>query len=130
MVDTRAIGCQIGPLGNDVQSRKERNPFVKDQIHDVTLAFLADELERQKGTQGLLGGDHTGPWEINPPEHFVEVNLLHQRNEEEQAANSSSEGPRRKVQLADIGDGSSLGFDRSGPLVVATPRKSCEAFLS
>src|SRR2546427_2530968 len=130
VVDTRAIGCQIGPLGNDVQSRKERNPFVKDQIHDVTLAFLADELERQKGTQGLLGEDHTGPWEINPPEHFVKVNLLHQRNEEEQAANSSSEGSRRKVQLAHIGDGSSLGFDRSGPLVVATPRKSCEAFLS
>lgn len=32
--------------------------------------------------------------------------------------------------MAHIGDGSSLGFDRSGPLVVATARKSCKAFLS
>lgn len=130
VVDAGAVGGQVGPFGNDVESSEKGHALVKDQVHHVTLAFLADELERQQRPHRLLGGDPGGPWQGDLPKHSPQSNVSHQRDEQEETPDSGSEGPGRQIEDADVCSGSGFGFQGDKPFVIATAREACKALLS
>lgn len=92
MSHPRAVGGQIGALGHHVETGKQSDPLVKDQVHDVTLAFLTDELESQQGADGLFSPDHAGFGQLGLSDDFGQIEAAHQRDEDQQAAHPSSEG--------------------------------------
>jgi hypothetical protein len=42
------IGGQVGGLGRDVESGKQGQPLVEDQVHDMTLALAASQFQGQQ----------------------------------------------------------------------------------
>src|SRR2546426_1438533 len=130
LADTGAVCSQIGAFGDHVESGKQRDAFVKYQVHDVTLAFLTDEFESQQGAHGLLSGNHVGSGQIHAAQHLAQIQVAHQRDEEEQSASLSPERSRSRTQFAHIGNGGSLSLERGGPLLVAAGRKPRETFLA
>ena len=44
-IDTRTVTGQVRALGHHVQTGKERQALIADQIHDMALAFLANLVD-------------------------------------------------------------------------------------
>ena len=130
MSHPRTVSGQIRALGHHVEAGKQGDPLVKDQVHDMALTFLPDELESQQGADGLFGRDHAGFGQLGLADDLGQIEAMHQRDEEQQAAHSSSEGAGRKAQGADIGHGRWLGLECGGPLVIAAPGKSGKPFFA
>ena len=58
VIDARTVAGQVRAFGDHVEAGEQGDALVADQVHDVALAFGADEFERQEGAEGLLGGNH------------------------------------------------------------------------
>ena len=130
VVDAGDVGSQVGAFGNDIQAGEQGNTFIRDQVHDMAVAFLADEFESEEGADGLRGWDHVGAGQPGSAKDCRQTDVTHERHEEEQAAQTSTEGAWFQVQGADIGDRGRFGLDRGWSFVVAAAWQACEAFLA
>ncbi len=130
LADARAVGGQIGTLGNHIESGKESQALVKDQIHDVAFALLADQLEGQETAQGLRGGDHPGTWQMRLAGDGGQVQRPHQGDKQEQTAKAGAEGARPQVQCMEVGDRRRFGFQGQRPLVIPAARQTGEALFA
>lgn len=129
MIDSGAIGGQIGTLGDRVETREEGDAFITDQVHDMTLAMRAEKFECQQSADSLLGGDHARARQVRLAHDFGQLDVPHHGDEQEQAAGAGSEGARSQAQGADIGDGGWLWSKVLGAFVVESSRETGEAFL-
>ena len=129
-IDARAVRRQVRALGDDIEAGEEGDPLVTGQVHDMTLAPLAAELEGQEGADRLLGGDRGRAGEVGRTENLGEVNVAHQRDEEPEAAEPGPEGARDEAQGADVGDGRRFGPERLRPFLIEAAWQACEALLA
>jgi len=58
VVDAGGVLCEVALLRDHVEPAEEPQAFVGDQGHDVALALDRPELERERGPQGMPGGNH------------------------------------------------------------------------
>ena len=128
-IERGAILGQVRSFGNDIETGEQGDAFVGDQVHDVALAFFADEFEGQQGAHGLFGRDHGRTGEFGLADDLVQAQVAHQGHEDEQAAETRAEGAWLEVESADVGDGGDVGTDRLWSFVVASPRQAGEPFL-
>ena len=60
-------------LGDDVQAGEEGQPLVEDGAHDVAVAGVAEELQRQQRPDGTAGRDHLRAGETDCGQQLVEI---------------------------------------------------------
>ena len=118
------------PLGDDVEAGEQGDPFVTDQVHDMTLALLAAELEGQQVWIRLLGGDRGRAGEAGRAEDLGQTDVAHQGDEEPESAESGPEGPWDEAQGPDVRRGRRFGPERLGPFLIEVPGQACEALLA
>ena len=123
------VGLQVGRLGHHVQSRKQSQSFIENQIHDMAFAFGAGELQSQQGEPCLSGRDHFAAGIAGLPNQAGQVAIHQQGQKQEQAAELSREAARGQGELAAIGDGSGRGKERGGTFVILAPGQAGEAFI-
>jgi len=104
-------------------------PFVQDGAHYVAVACGTEEFQPQQGAHGASGGDHLRAGETDLCHDPIEGNRSQHGEEEKQAAELRLDPPRAEVEFADIGDLRRDGACAQRSLVIATPRKPCEAFF-
>ena len=115
------VGVQVGRLGRPVQSRKQSQSFIENQIHDMAFAFGTGELQSQQGEPCLRGGDHFAAGITGLPHQARQIAIHQQRQKQEQAAELSREAARGQRELAAIGDGSGSGKERGGTFGILAP---------
>lgn len=76
MVDARGVGRQVGALGDDVESCKDSDSLIHDQIHHVALPFRANQLQRQQAADGPLGGDHLRARQAGGGDHPNQIDAV------------------------------------------------------
>jgi hypothetical protein len=130
MVYARTVSGQIRAFRNYVEAGKQGDAVVEDQVHHVTLPFLADQLHRQKSTDRLFGGDHGRTGQINLAQNAPQVDPLHERHKQEESADPGTEGTRRQIEFLDIGDRGGFRSDRGWPLIIPASRKTLESLLA
>ena len=79
MIDARAVAGQVGTLGDYVQAGEQGDALVTNQIHDVALAFRANEFEGQQAAHGLLGGDHLRTGEVGLAQDVGQPDVFQER---------------------------------------------------
>ena len=84
MIDSRGIGRQVGAFGNHVDSGKQRDGPIRHQVHDVTFALGADQLQGQETADGLGGGDHLRTGQARRGDDRLEIDAIQQRQKQEQ----------------------------------------------
>jgi hypothetical protein len=129
VIDAGTVGGQIGALGDRVETCEEGDAFIADQVHDMTLAFGAQELEGQQASYRLLGGDHGRTVQSHLSYDLAQSDVPHHGEEQEQAPGTGAEGSRGQAQGADIGDGRGFGSKGLGTFLVEPPGKAGKAFL-
>ena len=82
MVDAGAIGGPIGTLGDDIEAGEQSQALVADQVHDVALAFLAQQLEGQQAAHRLGGRNHDGAGQSGLLKHLIQMEVPHQGHEQ------------------------------------------------
>jgi hypothetical protein len=130
VIDARTIAGQVRAFGYHVEAGEQSETLVANQVHDVALAFGANELECQQAPQGLLGGDHLGAGEVGLAQHVGQPDVPQERYEEEEAAEAGAEGAGFQVQGPHVGSGLSSRPERRGTLVIEAARQPGEAFLA
>jgi hypothetical protein len=130
MIDARTVAGQIGAFGHHVEASKQGDTLIANQVHDVALAFRADEFERQQRPQGLFGGNHLRTGEIGLTQHFRQADVVQQRHEEEEAAEAGAERAGLQAQGPHVGRGLSSWPERCGPFVIEAAGQAGEAFLA
>ena len=123
------VGIQVGGLGHHVQSRKQSQTFIENQIHDMALAFGAGELQSQQGEPCLRGRNHFAAGIASLPNQAGQVAIHQQRQKQEQAAELSREAAWGQGELAAIGDGSGRGMEGRGTFGILAPGQAGEAFF-
>src|ERR1017187_74321 len=88
------VGIQVGRLGHHVQSRKQGQSLIENQIHDMAFAFGAGELQAQQGEPCLRGRDHPAPEIAGLSNQAGQVAIRQQRQKQEQSAELSREATR------------------------------------
>ena len=63
-------------------------------------------------------------------EDLGQADVVHQRDEEQEAAESGAEGSRGQTQGADIGHGRRFGAEGLGPFLIEATGQASEAFLA
>ena len=91
--------------GDHQRAGEQGEALVANQVHDVALAFGANEFERQQSTQGLLGGNQLRTGEFGLTQHFGEADVVQERNEEEESAEAGAERAGLQTQDAHVGRG-------------------------
>jgi hypothetical protein len=129
VIDARTVGGQIRALGDRVETCEEGDAFIADQVHDMTLAFGAQELEGQQASHRLLGGNHGRTGQSYLSYDLAQSDVLHHGEEQEQAPGTSAEGSRGQAEGSDIGDGRGFGPKGLGTFLVEPPGKAGKAFL-
>jgi len=129
-IHSRAVGGQVRPLGNDIQTREERNAGVEHQVHHVSVALFADELQGQEASHRLLSRNYPGSGQAHLPDDPGQIDLPHQRNEEKQPRASRLHPTRAQVQLSDVGGRRDLRSQELGPFLIEPPREPREPLLS
>ncbi len=81
MVDARAVGGQIGALGNDVESGEQGDGLIQNQVHHVALTLGANQLQCQQTAYGLLGGNHLGAGQVSRFDHAGDIDAMQQGHE-------------------------------------------------
>src|SRR5262249_33435994 len=128
--DARAVRRQVRAFGNDVEAGEQGDPFVTDQVHDMTLALLAAEFEGQQGADRLLGGDRGRAGGGGRAEDVAQTDTGRQRDEEPEAGESGPEGSGDEAQGPDVSDGGRFGPEDLGAFLVEAPGQTCEALLT
>ena len=108
-IDPRTVSRQVRAFGHHIETREQGDALVRDQIHDMAFAFLADEFEGQERAHGLLGGNRLRTGQLGLTRTSASRMSAHQRHEEQQAAEPSAEGSRLQAQRPDIGHGGRIG---------------------
>ena len=129
-VDPGTVSGQIGAFGSDIETCKQSDPFVKDQVHDMTLAFFPQQLEGQKCAQSLLGRNFLGAGKIGLAPDGGQIDVSHEGDEKKQTAHPGPKGPGCQIDLLDIGDGSCFRLDGERPFLIPTSRQPGKAFLA
>ena len=129
IINRRTVRRQIRSLGHDVEASEERDAVIRNEVHDMVFAFLADELERQECAHGLLGGNHRGAGQLGLTSDFRQAQLAHQRHEDEQSAKPGAESAWREIEHADIGNRGGFRTNGVRTVFVASARQAGEAFL-
>jgi len=129
VIDTGTVGGQIRALGNRVETCEEGDAFIANQIHDMTLAFGAQQLEGQQASYRLLGGDHGRTGQSHLSYDLAQSDVPHHGEEKEQAPGTGAEGSRGQTQGADISDGRGFGPKGFGAFLVEPTWKAGKAFL-
>ena len=130
MVHTRTVSGQIRAFGDHIETGKQGDPLVKDQVHHVTLPFLADKFHRQKRPDRLFGGDHARTRQINLPENTLEVDAFHERHKQKESADPGTEGAGRQVERLDVGDRCGFRSYRGRSLLIPASRKALESLFA
>src|ERR1019366_1873245 len=130
VVDARGVGCQIGALGDGVDSGKQRDGLVRHQVHDVAFALDADQFQCQETADGLGGGNHLRTRQADRGDDRRQIDAIQQGHKQEQSGQRGTEGPWGQIQAAHIGDVGNLRFDRRRALVVGAAGKTREALLT
>ena len=123
------VGLQVGRLGHHVQTRKQSQSFIENQVHDMAFAFGAGEFQPQQGEPCLSGRDHLAAGITGLPNQAGQVAIHQQRQKQEQATELSREAAWGQRELAAIGDGSGGGKERRGPFGILAPGQAGEAFF-
>ncbi len=97
--------------------------------HDVAVAGVAEQLERQQGSHGVPGRDHLRARQAGPADQRIEADARQPGQEEKQAAEPRAKATGRQVEFADIGHRRHRGPGPGRPFVVASSGQSGEALL-
>src|SRR5580700_8853555 len=127
VVDTIAVGGQVGAFGYGVEAGEQSEALVVDQVHDVAGAFLADEFQGQQRAYGLDGWYHWRARQAGLAYDFVQADGTHQGYEEEEAAEACAKGARLQVEGADVCYRSGFGADGGWSFLVATAGQAGKA---
>jgi hypothetical protein len=123
------VGIQVGRLGHHVESRKQSQPLVENQIHDMAFAFGAGELQSQQREPCLRGRDHLAAGIAGLPNQAGQVAIHQHRQKQEQTSQLSREVAWGQGEFAAIGDGSGRGKEGRGTLFILAPGQAGEAFF-
>jgi hypothetical protein len=94
----------------------------------VAAARRAEQLEDERGADGMGGWDHLRAGKLRAADDGVEVEPRQQRQQQEQAAGSGREGPRGQGERPDIGDGVGQGPRTVGALLIGPAGQPGKAF--
>ena len=130
VVHAGTVGGQIRTLGDRVETSKQCDALIADQIHDMTLAFSTQELEGQQASHRLLGRDHGRTRQSHLSYDLTQSDVPHQREEEEQTASTGAKGSRNHTQGADISYIRGFGSKSLGAFLVEPSWKAGKAFLT
>ena len=86
------------PLGNDVQTGEQRQPFIQHMAHHMPVPGVGEELERQQRTDGAGGGDLLGAGEAGAGEDARQIAGGQIGQEQEQPGELGAELARGQVQ--------------------------------
>ena len=95
----------------------------------MALAFDGPQLERQRGPQGMGGGNHPGAGQFGGVREAVEIEAHPVGNEQEQPSHAGRELAGGGRETAHIGDRLGGRSDEGGPFLVKTPGQRRETFL-
>jgi hypothetical protein len=97
----------------------------------VASACLAQELEHERGSDGVAGWDHLAAWEPSTSDQRIDVQARQQGEKQEQTADMGGERTRSEGELSDIRDRICQRARRPfGTLFVQAPRETREAGIS
>ena len=122
------IGGQVGGFGSDVQTGKECQTRIKDQVHDMALALEAAKFEGQGGQDRLQGRDHFGARKPCRIDQRSQIGLDQPRQQEKETTELGVNTPGSQGELPAVGDGGRFRLGVLGTLVVGTPGQPTEAF--
>lgn len=81
MVNAGRVFRQVTFFRKRIQSRKQGQPFVSHQRHDVAVTFDGPKLQRQTSAQGVPGGDHFGAGQARGLGQLIQLQADQIRNE-------------------------------------------------
>ena len=81
VVNARAVGGQIGTLGNDVETGEQSDGLIQNQVHHVALPLGANQLQRQQAAYRLLGGNHLRAGQPSRRDHAADIDAMQQGHE-------------------------------------------------
>ena len=122
VVDAGGVCREVALLRDDIESAEEPEALVGDERHHVTLALERPELQRERGPQGMPGGDHPRARPRRGPRQAVHAQTDQVGHEQKQPSAPRGEAaPRLQDKLADVGDRLDRRPEVRGPLLVETP---------
>jgi hypothetical protein len=128
-VNPTAIFGEKGPFGNDIESRKQSQPFIQNIAHDMAVSSASKEFESQKGTDRLRGGNHLCSRESRLLKQPLQGDLSQIRDKQVQPPELGSELPDRKIQPAHIGNLGDLGSRPWKSFLVFSSRQPGKTFF-
>ena len=128
-IDAGTVGREVGPFRDDVEAGKEGDARVEHQIHDMALAFFAEQLERQQGPHRLGRRNHFRFRQRGGAHDGGHIEIPHQRHEEEQAPDARAKRARGDTQRAHVGHGRRVRLQPVRPLVIPTTGQPGEALF-
>ena len=109
-IDAAAVLGQEGALGDHVEpGEQSASPSSNTRAHDMAVARVAEQLQRQQGAHGVPGRHHLRSREARPVEQRIEPRRGQPGQEQEQPAEAGAKGARGEVELAHIGTAAASG---------------------
>jgi len=130
MGDPGTVSGKVGAFRHDIEPGKQGDPLIEDEVHHVTLPFLADQLQCQEATNGLLRRNHPRSRKIDLVHNTIQVNVFHQRHEQEQATDACVKGTGGQIDSFDVSYGRRLWFHRDGTFIVAASGQTGKALFA
>ncbi len=128
-MDPTAVFSQKGSFRNDVEPRKQGQPWVEDRAHDVAVASVAKELEAVQRAHGRPRWDHDRARKASLLQHLVQGNGGEVGSEEEESSELGTERAWAEIEGADISDGGSIRACGVWAFVISSSREPSEALL-
>lgn len=126
----RGVLPQEGGLGEGIEAGRERHAFVEDEVHHVTAASLADQLEQERRADRMGGRNHLRAGELRVVDHPLKIQPCQQGQQQKQPAEARRELPVGQRKGPRIGDGIGERPRAGRPLGVEAPRQPGEALLA
>jgi hypothetical protein len=129
VVDAGGILRQVTLLGECIQSGKQRQSFVCNQRHHVTVTLDRPQLQRQASAQSVIRRDHLRSWQMSGLDQCIQLQPHQIGNKQEETPTAGRKCAWGQRKLTDIGNRFDGGTGALGALLIQTPWQRSESLF-